>query len=51
MCVSSRYHLPCLECLDLSEWSDLDDIKEVIDNELLSLSKPWSSEGKGKLGD
>ena len=51
MHVSSQYHLPHLECLDLSEWSDLDNIKEVIDNELLSLSKPWSGEGKGNLGD
>ena len=51
MCVSSQCHLPHLECLDLSEWSDLDNIKEVIDNELLSLSKLWSGEGKGNLGD
>ena len=35
MSVSSQYCLRYLECLDLSEWSDLDDIKEVIDNELL----------------
>ena len=51
MHVSSQYHLPHLEHLDLSERSDLDDIEEVIDNELLSLSKPWSSEGKVNLGD
>ena len=51
MHVSSRYCLPHLEHLDLSEWSDLDDIEEVIDNELLSLSKQWSGEGKGNLGD
>ena len=51
MCISSQYHLPHLECLDLSEQFDLDDIKEVIDNELLSLSKPLSGEGEGNLGD
>ena len=51
MHVSSRWHLPCLEHLDPSEWSDLDDIKDVIDNELLSLSKPQSGEGEGNLGD
>ena len=51
MHVSSQYHLPHLECLDLSEQSDLDDIEEVVDNELLSLSKPQSSEGKGNVGD
>ena len=47
MHVSSQCHLPHLECLDPSEWSDLDDIEDVIDNELLSLSKPWSREGEG----
>ena len=51
MCVSSQYCLSNLECLDLSGWSDLDDCEEVNDNELLSLSKPWSSEGEGNLGD
>ena len=51
MRVSSRCCLLHLECLDLSEWSDLDDIEKVIDNELLSLSKPWSGEDKGNLGD
>ena len=51
MCVSSWCHLPHLECLDLSEWSDLDDIEDDVDNELLSLSKPQSREGKGNLGD
>ena len=51
MCVSSWCHLPHLEGLDSSEWSDLDDIKDIIDNELLSLSKPWSREGKGNLGN
>ena len=51
MHVSSRCHLPCLECLDPSERSDLDDIEDVIDNELLSLLKPQSREGEGNLGD
>ena len=51
MHVSSWCHLPCLECLDSSEWSDVDDMEDVIDNKLLSLSKPWSGEGKGNLGD
>ena len=50
MCVSSQCCLPHLECLDPSEWSDLDDIEDVIDNELLSLSKPESREGEGNLG-
>ena len=50
MCVSSQCHLPCLEHLDSSEQSDLDDIEDIIDNELLSLSKPWSGNGKGNLG-
>ena len=51
MHVSSQWHLPHLECLDLSEQSDLDDIKDIIDNELLSLSKLQSGEGEGNLGD
>ena len=51
MQVSSRCCLLHLECLDLSEQSDPDDIEEAVDNELLSLSKPWSREGKGDLGD
>ena len=51
MCASSQCCLPNLECLDLSEWSDLDDIEDAIDNELLSLLKPQSGEGKGNLGD
>ena len=46
MHVSSQCHLPCLECLDSSEWSNLDDIEDIIDNELLSISKSWSREGK-----
>ena len=52
MCVSSGCCLPHLECLDLSEhgliWIH---IEEVVDNELLSLLKPQSSEGEGNLGD
>ena len=48
MCVSSLCHLPHLECLDPSDQSDLDNIEDiVVDNELLSLSKPWSGEGEG----
>ena len=50
MCVSSQCCLPCLEHLDLSVWSDMDDIEDIINNELLSLSKPLSGEGKGNLG-
>ena len=49
--VSSQCHLPRLECLDPSEWSDLDDIEDVIDNKILSLLKPWSGEDEGNLGD
>ena len=51
MCVSSQCHLPHLECLDLSDWSDLDDTEDIINNKLLSLWKPQSGEGKGILGD
>ena len=51
MHVSSWCLLPCLEHLDPSEWSDWDDIEDVIDNELLSISKPQSGEGKGNLGN
>ena len=51
MCVSSQCHLPHLECLDSTEQSDLDDIEDIIDNELLSLLKPQSGEGKGNLGN
>ena len=45
MHASSWCHLPNLECLDPSEWSDLDDIEDIVDNELLSLLKPCSGEG------
>ena len=51
MHVSSWCLLSHLECLDPSEWSDQDDIEDAIDNELLSLLKPWSGEGEGNLGD
>ena len=34
-----------------TEWSDLDDTEDIVNNELLSLSKPWSREGKGNLGN
>ena len=51
MHVSSWCLLPCLECMDPSEWSDRDDIEDTLDNELLSLLKPWSGEGEGNLGD
>ena len=48
---SSQYHLPCLQCQDLSDLLDLDNIKEVMDNELLSLLNPQSGEGEGNQGD
>ena len=51
MQASSQCHLPLLEHLDPSDWSDLDDIEDIIDNKLLSLSKPWSGEGEGNQGD
>ena len=51
MCASSWCHLPHLECLDPSEQSDLDNIEDIVDNELLSLLKPQSGEGEGNLGD
>ena len=35
----------------MSEQSDWDDIEDAIDNELLSLSKPWLGEGEGNMGD
>ena len=44
---SSQCPLPCLECLDPSDQSDLDNIKEVVNNKLLLLSNPWSGEGEG----
>ena len=51
MHVSSQCLLPCLEHLDPSEQSDQDDTEDAMDNELLSLSKPWSGEGEGNWGD
>ena len=47
MCVSSQCHLPHLECLDPSDWSDLDNIEDIVNNKLLSLLKPLSGEGEG----
>ena len=44
---SSQCHLPHWECQDPSDLSDLDDIKEAINNELLLLSNPQSGEGDG----
>ena len=51
MCASAGCCLPHLEHLDLSEQSDLDEIEDIVDKELLSLSKPWSGEGEGNLSD
>ena len=47
MHASSGCHLPHLECFNPSEWSDLDNIEHIVDNELLSLSTPQSVEGEG----
>ena len=44
---SSQCLLPHLECPDPSNLSDLDDTDKVVNNELLSLSNPWSREGNG----
>ena len=44
---SSQCHLPHMECLDLSDWSDLDDIKKAINDKLWSLLNPQSGEGEG----
>ena len=44
---SSGCCLPHLGCLDPSDLSDLDDIKEAIDNELQLLLNPWSGKGEG----
>ena len=51
MHVSSQCHLPHLECLDPSDYSDLDNIEDIVDHELLSLSKPQFGEGEGNQGD
>ena len=51
MRVPSWCLLSHLECLDPPERSDWDDTEDAIDNELLSLSKPWSGEGEGNRGD
>ena len=47
--VSSQCCLLHLECLDLPELSNLDNMEEVVDIELLSLSEPRFGEGKGDL--
>ena len=47
MQASSQCCLPHLECLDPSDQSDLDDINDVVNNELLLLSKPQYGEGEG----
>ena len=51
MHVSSWCLLSHLEHLDPSEQSNWDNTEDAIDIELLSLLKPWSGEGEGKLGD
>ena len=38
--LSSQCYLPLQECWDLSILSDLDDIKEAINSELLLFSNP-----------
>ena len=48
---SSQCCLPLWECWDPSDLSDLYDIKEAVDNELLSFLNPWSGEGEGTWGD
>ena len=48
---SSQCCLPLLGCWDPSDLSDLDGIKEAVDNELWSLLNPWSREGEGNQGD
>ena len=48
---SSQCHLPHLECLDLSDQSDLDDIEEAVNNDLQLLSNPRSWEGERNQGD
>ena len=45
--LSSQCCLPHWECWDPSDLSDLDDIKEAVDNELLSLLNHQSGEGDG----
>ena len=51
MYISSQCLLPHLECLDLSEQSNQDDIEDTMDIKLLSFSKPQSGEGEGNRGD
>ena len=47
MQASSQCCLPRLEHLDPSDQSDLDEIKDVVNNEFLLLSNPWSGEVEG----
>ena len=51
MHISSWCCLPHLEHLDPPDWSDLYNIEDVVDNELLSLSKPQFREVEGNRGD
>ena len=51
MWASSQCCLPHLEYLDPSDWSELDDIKDVVDNELLLLLISQSGKGEGSQGD
>ena len=47
---ASPYHLPYQGCLDPSDLSDSDDIKDAIDTRLLSLSNPQLGMGIGVEG-
>ena len=47
---SSQCYLLHLECLDLSDWSDLDNIEEAVNNELQLFLNPQSGEGEGDCG-
>ena len=49
--LSSWCHLPHQECWDPSDPSEMDDIEEAVDNELLSLSNPLFGEGDRNQGD
>ena len=47
---SSQYQLPCQEWQDPSYLSDMEDMDEAVDNELLLLLNPRSREGDGNWG-
>ena len=47
LALSSHCCLPHQECQDPFDLSDIDDINEAIDNELLLLSEAQSGEGDG----